>query len=57
MEMFNSTFDRKSVAVFPQKLTRLTNLYMAENTLEAVPFIPESVRILHLQVCAYGFII
>lgn len=52
--MLNSTFNRVTTDVFPQKLTRLTNLYMADNMLEAVPVIPESVRILHLQVCVYG---
>lgn len=42
-----------TVDVFQQKLTRLANLYMAENLLEAIPFIPESVRILHFQVSLY----
>lgn len=37
----------------PQKMTRLTNLYLADNQLEAVPFIPDAVRILHLQVCIF----
>lgn len=36
-----------------QKMTKLTNLYLADNQLEAVPFIPDSVRILHLQVCIF----
>ena len=38
----------------PQKLTRLVNLVLADNQLEAVPQIPESVRTVHLQVCLYS---
>ena len=37
--------------IFQQKLTKLANLFLADNRLEAVPQIPESVRIVHLQVC------
>lgn len=33
-----------------QKLTKLANLFLAHNELDAVPHIPETVRILHLQV-------
>lgn len=33
-----------------QKLTKLASLLLAHNELEAVPQIPETVRILHLQV-------
>lgn len=30
-------------------MTKLVNLYLSDNQLEAVPFIPESVRTVHLQ--------
>lgn len=33
-----------------QKLKQLVNLFLGDNELEAVPVIPESVRIIHLQV-------
>lgn len=36
-----------------QKLTRLANLFLADNQLEAVPHLPESLRTVHLQVCLY----
>lgn len=49
--MFHSSLNGVTVNLFPQKLTRLVNLYLADNKLEAVPFIPDNVRILHLQVC------
>lgn len=40
--------------LFPQqKMTKLGILFLADNQLEAVPFIPDSVRILHLQVCIF----
>ena len=46
------------VNLFPQqKLTKLIKLYLADNQMEAVPQVPETVRILHLQVwifyCSY----
>lgn len=34
-------------------MNKLVNLFLADNQLEAVPFIPDSVRILHLQVCIF----
>ena len=43
-----------STLFIPQKLTRLVNLFLADNQLEAVPQIPESVRTLHLQVCLFS---
>lgn len=33
-----------------QKMSQLRNLLLADNRMEAVPFIPHSVRIVHLQV-------
>lgn len=33
-----------------QKLTKLAYLYLGYNQLEAVPHLPESLRVVHLQV-------
>lgn len=44
------------VNLFPQqKMTKLAKLLLANNQLEAVPYIPDSVRILHLQVCIFYY--
>lgn len=47
-------FHPHGVNLFPQqKMTKLINLFLADNQLEAVPHIPDNVRILHLQVCIF----
>lgn len=53
MGLGSPTFFLQIFFCFQQKLTKLVNLYLSDNMLEAVPYIPESVRILHLQVSMF----